>query len=992
MKPVPRLAAVLSLALLTSVGVALGDGGMFLRGASNKDILQPTQKVYIRWDGSQERLLVQTKYQGPAEEMVWMVPVPSKPAVELGDGTVFESLSQETAYLDVSYTDFVGLHRSTARAASRGGTSPVEWREQIGEYDVVLLRPVGEEDVVQWLQSNEFAIPEAIIPVLNDYVRNEWWMVVSKIHPDALTNITREKLAQGLLHPLEMTFESSACVYPMRLTSMAGGPVEELIYIEGPAHYEPATLAGGAWEISIFGGPIRQVPDSASLSDLEVAIRTRDGKTETTLKRHLTKLRRVFQPSEMTEDLVFRSLDYAAWLASPNLTWIAQAATQYGRKRDPNGIPHLLAVLSEEALQQAEPAPGDYSIALPPSAKSLSWEAIDKYTVSCRHLRSCIWALGEIGIEHETGASVEEALLYCARHDNQLIRVEASIALIKLGSPRIGSVFADRVAQVLPPESTPWEPFWYDGTVLAAEMETVIDWIVQFGTTVERDVLVAGLAETILHLPTESEFYVLTWPEWVIEQAAKLEDTRLVPPLDRLLGAIPSNYGWTKTLLLAAEMACGSREAAEPFTRDLLEKEDQVLTNGTPTDGSGLGSLYGYYNPRVVVRPYRTSLRVQILQKPKYEYKSEVDVLSPHVADAIVRQAIDRDESTDWYILYLLALIQQPKAEDQDRLTKVLNRCESSARVVAADVLYVWGDTHALLDLYGKAGFADLKSETAWSLAALRCEEAVAAVQEQLWGHWNTEIAAVGTTFVDPGTLSFQVGADPCVADAVRKSVTLWNYFRPQEEEGALSQERLELLKRIGGDSTIHPGTRYLLIGSDYGGTDWGRPLLERAVRDILATDLSPSTVRQVCFTMACAGDSEFIANLCREAANDEFRMSILSGLLSDRSGLLSLISTLLGEVWPEQYAKTNGQSLLFRAPGDLSAEIDFYSHNKRLEDLLETLVKNDSLPPGYRAFLLVNWPKAPSRVSKELAESLLQADMPDFIHEALQKRLLNWQ
>jgi hypothetical protein len=390
--------------------------------------------------------------------------------------------------------------------------------------------------------------------------------------------------------------------------------------------------------------------------------------------------------------------------------------------------------------------------------------------------------------------------------------------------------------------------------------------------------------------------------------------------------------------------------------------------------------------------PYRTSLRVQILQKPKYEYKSDADFLFPQAADAIVRQAVDRNESTDWYVFYLLALIRQPKAEDEDRLMKVLNRCELSARVVAADVLYVWGDTQALLDLYGKAGFADLKSETTWSLAALRCEEAVAAVQEQLWGRWNAEIATLGTTFVDPETLSFQVGADPCVADAVRKSVTLWNYFHPQEEQGALSQERLELLKRIGGDSTIHPGIRYLLIGSDYGGTEWGRPLLERAVRDILATDLSPSTVRQVCFTMANAGDSEFIANLCREAANDEFRISILSALLSDRSGLLSLISTLLGEVWPEQYAKTNGQSLLFRAPGNLSSEIDFYSHNESLEDLLETLVKDDSLPAGYRAFLLVYWPKAPSWISREFVESLLQADMPDFVREALRKRLLDWR
>ena len=54
--------------------------------------------------------------------------------------------------------------------------------------------------------------------------------------------------------------------------------------------------------------------------------------------------------------------------------------------------------------------------------------------------------------------------------------------------------------------------------------------------------------------------------------------------------------------------------------------------------------------------------------------------------------------------------------------------------------------------------------------------------------------------------------------------------------------------------------------------------------------------------------------------------------------------------------------------------------------------MKDDSLPAGYRAFLLVYWPTAPSRISKEFAEGLLTEDMPDFIREGLQERLSDWQ
>jgi hypothetical protein len=46
-------------------------------------------------------------------------------------------------------------------------------------------------------------------------------MVASRIHPEALTDSTRENLAQGVLDPLELMFASSACVYAMRLTRLA---------------------------------------------------------------------------------------------------------------------------------------------------------------------------------------------------------------------------------------------------------------------------------------------------------------------------------------------------------------------------------------------------------------------------------------------------------------------------------------------------------------------------------------------------------------------------------------------------------------------------------------------------------------------------------------------------------------------------------------------------------------------------------------------------
>jgi hypothetical protein len=75
----------------------------------------------------------------------------------------------------------------------------------------------------------------------------------------------------------------------------------------------------------------------------------------------------------------------------------------------------------------------------------------------------------------------------------------------------------------------------------------------------------------------------------------------------------------------------------------------------------------------------------------------------------------------------------------------------------------------------------------------------------------------------------------------------------------AWGDARLALLKRLAADDTIHAGMRFDLLGVDYGGTDWGLPLLEKAARDILATDLSATTVARIQSMMKSVGNSGFV-------------------------------------------------------------------------------------------------------------------------------------
>lgn len=1010
-----RLVLALLLSLWIGVGAALGDGGMFFpwnpRGVP--EVLQPTQKVYIRWDGSQEKLLIQTRYEGPAEAMIWIVPVPSQPTVERGDAAIFDELHAETVSPALSYTEFATLQvfGPTSSLGRSGGSSEVEWRRRVGDYDVVLLRPTGAENVLQWLNSNEFAVPGEIAPVLEDYIREGWWMVASRIHPDALTDITRDKLADGTLHPLEFAFESSACVYPMRLTRMAAGPVEELIYIEGPRHYEPVTFADDQWAISLSGGPIRQVRDGTFLSDVEYVTEIVEGRATTAQTRCVTRLHRVFQPEEMVDDLFFDNLDYAKWLASGDRLRAAQAATQYGRRRDPNGIPHLVAALSPDALDQVNPAPEDYHQSFPPSARVLSQEGLGQWLyywaepwppegdepyilLGCVDLSSCIWALGEIASEHEVDQSVEDTLVRCAECDNQLVRMEAYLALTKLGSEKIGSILRDRVTDVLIDSPVPANFWGWEMRAAVSEMEIVTDWILHFGTTQEKDLLVDALARQIEGIP-RGEYFANSperqrsqpadWTEWVVWRAACSQDARLVAPLQELHARIVDEDHPTWPAITRVEAACGSPEATTALVQQIIGLEADILKIDQAEGTGGIASLQNLYY--TYNRP--ASLRVQIIEDREWRYKFYP--MPPEAGDALVRTVLSEEGLSDWYTLYLLAQIKKPLAQDQEQLLQIWSKGDQTMTLVAADVLYAWGDEDILLDWYDKTDLPEVRSEVAWALAELEARQAADVIEQQVHESWNGLWASLKQLFfLRPSSRSGSVSPDdPVTVDAVRKAEALWRYFHPAL--GTLDDVRLASLKRLAADTTIHPGVKVELLSSDYGTTGWGKPLLEAAVMEVLEIDPSTGTVAK----LVSRTSNEFVVDLCDRMSSDEFLRTLLNNLLTGlRGSNQGVVEGLLWEVWPKRYVESEGQSLLFREPGNL--DFDRYdlndSYGPSVADALEAIVRDESMPAGYRAFLIIHWRRAPLRIPIDLLEALLEGDMPDFLHEALEQRLPEWQ
>jgi len=692
------------LSFLISFSVVLGDGKVFIWRNKDADIFQPTQKAFIKWDGSEEKLLLQTKYEGPAEEMVWIVPVPSEPKVKKGDPNAFESLSKETQYPDLSYTYFGGL--TLGGAAGVGPPPPrfVKWRRQIGDYDVVLLSPIGGEHVIEWLNSNEFGVPEEAVPILKDYIKDQWWMVAARIHPNALTDIKREKLAEGTLHPLDMNFKASKCVYPLRLTSLVAGPVEELIYIEGPAHYEPVTLRDD-WEIDVFGGPKRKVPNGHRLSAVEHAMRIVAGMTESNTRRYLTKLRRVFKPEEMIEDIIFDKIDYAKLFSSSDPIRIGEAATQYGRLRDPAGVPYLLKSLSPELLDKLRPSIEERRQLLSASAGFRTWDGFMKQKEMCTHVRSCIWALGEIAIAHRADPAAETTLLRCAKHESQIIRMEAYVALMKLNSSGISPILLERFKQTFSGDLTHlvyiYED-WLPVNIPEAEMEIIAEWLERFGTVQEKNAFVYILWDVIANLPVDpsglgvGKYHIapagIVW--WLIWQAALTQDPRLLRPLEDYRARYPDTDRHHTEFLLKAEAACGSEEAISILAHRITEDQTKVLKEREARKDGGYASLQPFFQTS-----RWDSIRTWILRKRKYG-KESYRRMPTKIDDAIIRTAVSEHELDDWYVLYLLSYIEESQAADKKRIRIIWDKEDSDKQLVAVAVLWTWKDTRTLLELH----------------------------------------------------------------------------------------------------------------------------------------------------------------------------------------------------------------------------------------------------------------------------------------------------
>jgi HEAT repeat protein len=220
----------------------------------HKDINEPTQKAILVYDAGHEDLILQVKYEGPVDEFGWLIPVPNLPTVQKGSMRCFYELSQFTQQRFESGPQPMSASLAPDKSA-RNTEPPVKVIEikTIGAYEIAVLSTKDAGALANWLEANQFYFPSNKTDVLDGYVKQQWYFVAARINlgkgegfqlvtespkgreaPQSNYSTELKKLANGELNPLQISFASDRCVFPLKISSVNDKPSELQVYVLSP--------------------------------------------------------------------------------------------------------------------------------------------------------------------------------------------------------------------------------------------------------------------------------------------------------------------------------------------------------------------------------------------------------------------------------------------------------------------------------------------------------------------------------------------------------------------------------------------------------------------------------------------------------------------------------------------------------------------------------------------------------------------------------------
>ncbi|TRV82150.1 DUF2330 domain-containing protein [Streptomyces sp. 130] len=246
---------------LIAPAYACGCGAMVVN--RNSQVAVDRETSAVGWDGRTEQIVMQLSVRGNAPDAAWIMPVPHRATVELGDAELFDELRAITAPVTEERHYFwprdedwplggSGNSAGDSAAGPKAG-APVDvvGRERLGPFDVARLAATDPEALESWLKENGFELPDRLATALRPYVEQKWEYVAVRLAPEQ-----RGSTLSGTLDPLRLRFASDRLVYPMRLSKLAATPQSLDLYVLAGHRMEPRGAIGGRPPKVSFAGRV----------------------------------------------------------------------------------------------------------------------------------------------------------------------------------------------------------------------------------------------------------------------------------------------------------------------------------------------------------------------------------------------------------------------------------------------------------------------------------------------------------------------------------------------------------------------------------------------------------------------------------------------------------------------------------------------------------------------------------------------------------------
>ena len=282
--------------MVAAVAAALTTAGPTVSGAcacgafvADHKLRSQQETALVELTGRRESITLAVQTSSDAEQAAFLMPVPARAEFALADGAVFAELDR-VSKPDVRVEE-VEMDGDGAGAAAPGKGATVVDHVAVGPYEVAQLAGTDSTAVAEWLDDNDFTLPDALGDAFEPYLDDGWLVVAVKLVPES------GSLDAGL-PPMRLSFETDTPVYPMRLSATAEDEQPLRLYVLADHRVDITNPAPGAREPElVFAGQVQAHPDHPVLSTLLAK------------PRFLTRYDGEFRPERITDDILITTSD-----------------------------------------------------------------------------------------------------------------------------------------------------------------------------------------------------------------------------------------------------------------------------------------------------------------------------------------------------------------------------------------------------------------------------------------------------------------------------------------------------------------------------------------------------------------------------------------------------------------------------------------------------------------------------------------------------------